>query len=143
VALGTEISKEEVYGPVNMRVVELEKYAGYPRIIVGSGLLNHLQDLEERCADNLEGRHTKNCIKDYRKLITTDHTDTVILDPMGEGVKSVPGAIAPEMIIQAFKFVAIQEGLFSKSDEKLHGYYSDLRKYCESRLTLWNIRPAP
>jgi len=139
VGLGTEISKEEVYGPVNVRVSELEKEAGYPRIIVGNGLLNHLDDLEQRCSDSLEGRHTKHCVQDCRNLITTDHTDTVILDPMGEGVKSVPGAVAPEIIEHAYKFVVSQEEFFSKSDKKLHGYYCDLRKYCESRLSLWNL----
>ncbi len=141
VGLGTEISKEEVYGPVNVRVFELEKDAGYPRIIVGKGLLNHLDDLEQRCSDNLEGRHTKKSIQDCRNLITTDHTDTLILDPMGKGVKSVPGAVAPEMIEHAYKFVVSQEEFFSKSDKKLHGYYCHLRKYCESRLALWNLHP--
>lgn len=141
VGLGTEISKEEVYGPVNVRVFELEKDAGYPRIIVGNGLLNHLDDLEKRCPDTLEGKHTKHSIQDCRKLITTDHTNTPILDPMGEGVKSVPGAVAPEMIEHAYKFVVSQEEFFSKSDQTLHGYYSHLRKYCESRLALWNLSP--
>jgi len=142
VGLGTEISKEEVYGPVNVRVFELEKDAGYPRIIVGNGLLNHLDDLEKRCPDNLEGMHTKHSIQDCRNLITTDHTDTLILDPMGKGVKSVPWAVAPEIIEHAYKFVVSQEDLFSKSDKTLHGYYSHLRKYCESRLALWNLSPV-
>lgn len=141
VGLGTEISNEEVYGPINVRVSELEKDAGYPRVIVGEGLLNHLNDLEHRCSDTLEGRHTKHCIQDCRNLITTDHTDTLILDPMGKGVKSVPGAIAPEMIEHAYKFVVSQEKFFSESDEKLHRYYGNLRKYCESRLALWNLTP--
>ena len=142
VGLGTEISKEEVYGPVNVRVFELEKDAGYPRIIVGKGLLNHLDDLEQRCSDNLEGRHTKKSIQDCRNLITTDHTDTLILDPMGEGVKSVPGAVDQKMVKLAYEFVVSQEEFFGHSDEKLHGYYGHLRKYCESRLALWNLNPT-
>ena len=139
VGLGTEISEEEVYGPVNVRVSELEKDAGYPRIIVGTGLLNHLDDLEERCPDNLEGKHTKQSIQYCRNLITTDHTDTPILDPMGKGVKSVSGAVDPRMVKLAYEFVVRQEELFVHSDEKLHEYYSHLRKYCESRLALWNL----
>ena len=142
VGLGTEISKEEVYGPINALVYDLERNAGYPRIIVGDGLLNHLDDVEQRCSDSLEGRHTKKSIQDCRNLITTDHTDTLILDPMGEGVKSVPGAVAPEMIEHAYKFVVSQEEFFSKSDKKLHGYYSHLRKYSEPKLALWNLSPV-
>jgi len=141
VGLGTEISPGEVYGPVNIRVFELEKHAGYPRIVVGNGLMNHLDDLERRCLDNLEGRHTKQSIKNCRELVTTDHTDTLILDPMGEGVKSVPGAVAPDMIKRSYEFVISQEEFFSKSDRKLHGYYRQLRKYCESRLTVWGLSP--
>ena len=141
VGLGTEISKEEVYGPVNVRVFELEKDAGYPRIIVGNGLLNHLDDLEKRCLDNLEGRHTKHSIQDCRKLITIDHTDTVILDPLGEGVKSVPGAVDTKMVELAYEFVVSQEGFFRHSNETLYGYYGHLREYCESRLALWNLKP--
>ena len=137
--LGTEISEEEVYGPVNVRVFELEKNAGYPRIIVGAGLLNHLDDLEERCSDSLEGKHTKYYIQGCRNLITIDHTDTPILDPMGEGVKSVEGAIDPRMVKLAYEFVVKQEKFFSHSDEKHHKYYRHLRKYCESRLALWNL----
>jgi len=139
VGLGTEISKEEVYGPVNVRVFELEKGAKHPRIIVGTGLLNYLDDLEKICPDNLEGKHTKDTIQKCRNLITTDHTDTPILDPMGKGVKSVSGAVDPRMVKLAYEFVVRQEELFGRSDEKLHEYYSHLRKYCESRLALWNL----
>lgn len=139
VGLGTEISEQEVYGPVNVRVSELETDAGYPRIVVGNGLLNHLDDLDERCLDNLEGKHTKHCIQDCRSLITIDHTDTPILDPMGEGVKSVKGAIDPRMVKLAYEFAVRQEKFFGHSNEKLHKYYNHLRKYCESRLALWNL----
>ena len=141
VGLGTEISKEEVYGQVNVRVVELEEQARYPRIVVGNGLLSHLDNLERKCSDTLEGRDTKQSILNCRTLITTDHTDTPILDPMGEGVKSVPGAVERKMVKLAYEFVVRQEESFRHSDEKLHGYYADLRKYCQSRLALWNINP--
>ena len=139
VGLGTEISKEEVYGPVNVRVFELEKDAGYPRIIIGNGLLNHLDDLEKSCQDDLEGRHTKHSIQDCRNLIATDHTGTLILDPMGEGVKSVSGAVDPKLVKLAYEFIVSQEKFYIHSDEKLYGYYGHLRKYCESRLALWNL----
>ena len=139
VGLGTEISKEEAYGPVNVRVFELEKRAEHPRIIVGIGLLDYLDDLEKRCPDNLEGKDTKDTIQKCRNLITTDHTDTPILDPMGKGVKSVSGAVDPRMVKLAYEFVVRQEELFVHSDQKLHEYYGHLRKYCESRLALWNL----
>ena len=143
VGLGIEIGPKEVYGPVITRVVELEKNAGYPRIVVGEGLVNHLNDLEQRCSDNIEGKHTKHTIQDCRSLFIRDHTDTQILDPMGAGVKSVPNAVPPEMIERAYEFVLSQEEFFSKSSDKhLQDYYRDLRKYCESKLPLWGLTPS-
>jgi len=58
---------------------------------------------------------------------------------MGKGVKSVSGAVDPRMVKLAYEFVVRQEELFVHSDEKLYEYYSHLRKYCESRLALWNL----
>lgn len=144
VGLGTEISKEEVYGSVNVRVAELEKHAGWPRVLVGDGLLNHLDNLEQQCSNNLEGRHTKICIQNCRKLFTTDHTGTIILDPLGEAVKAVSGATTlpwPHIIQSAYDFVISQEALFSTTDEKLHGYYEHLRKYMGPRLVIWGLDP--
>jgi hypothetical protein len=141
VGLGVEIEREEIYGPVNVRVYECEKRAGYPRVVVGDGLLNHLADLESRCQDDLEGKHTRMTIQECRKLITKDHTDTNILDPMGMGVKSLSVPQHPEMIRRAYEFTVSQEESFCKSDSHLHKYYQDLRKYCESRLTLWGLNP--
>ena len=140
--LGTEISKEEVYGPVNVRVVELEKEAGYPRVIVGKGLLDHLAALELQSSNDLEGRHTKRIIDNCRGLFKTDASGITMLDPMGKGVRSVQGAVAPEMIIHAYRFVVSQEAQYAQSDEKLHRYYQELRHYCESRLGLWGIEPT-
>ncbi len=142
VGLGTEISQQEVYGPVNVQVSELEKNAGYPCIVVGKGLLNHLYNLEQSCSNDPEGRDTKLIIQNCRGLLTTDHKGNTILDTMGDGVKSVSGVVSVEWINSAYEFILSQEEFFSKSDRrKEHDYYRDLRKYCESRLSLWGLSP--
>lgn len=142
VGLGTEIGTEEVYGPVTVRVVDLEREAGYPRIMVGQGLMTHLDDLEQRCPNNLEGKHTKQCIRDCRSLIALDHTGKIILDPLGDGIRSVTRAASPvmvKMVRRAYEFVVEQEQSLRESDKTLHLRYTDLRQYCESRIEIWNI----
>ncbi|MHA1813410.1 MAG: hypothetical protein ACTSYX_08245 [Candidatus Thorarchaeota archaeon] len=141
VGLGTEIDTEEVYGPVNVQVVELEKRAGYPRIVVGEGLVSHLNDLAARCLDSAEGKHTRKTVADSLALVATDHTGSTILDPLGEGVRSVPNAVPPKIVAFAYDFVlARQEEELGASCPKLLDYYTDLRTYFEARLHLWGIK---
>ncbi len=143
VHLGTEIDKQEVYGPVTVRVYNLEsKEAKYPRVIVGEGLLNHLSGVEKICLGDLDGRHTLINIKNCRELITTDIDGKPILDFMGKGVKSVPFEGQSQLVSDAYHFVVSQEKWFLKSgNDHLRVYYSKLRTYCESRLSLWGINP--
>lgn len=139
VNLGTEVAEQEVYGPVTARAYELET-CHYPCIFVGDGLLRHLDKVQASCTNNLVGRHTLININNCRGLITKDNTGTYILDPMGEGVKSVPTRITLKLIKEAYYFVVSQEKHFSLSgNDHLRNYYSQLRTYCESRLSLWSI----
>ena len=141
--LGTEIEKQEVYGPVTVRAYNLEsKKAKYPCVIVGKGLLNHLDEVQKRCPDNLDGKHTLINIKNCRGLITKDADGKHILDFMGEGVKSVPFEGQSQIVSDAYNFVVSQEKQFLESgNDHLQVYYSKLRAYCESRLSLWGIKP--
>lgn len=141
--LGTELEEQEVYGPVTVRTFDLEsKEAKYPRIVVGDGLLNHLDEMQGRCSDNLDGQHTLINIQNCRELITIDTDGKHILDFMGEGIKSVPFTDQLQLIKEAYHFVVNQETRFKESgDDHLRGYYSQLRTYCESRLSLWDIKP--
>ena len=143
VHLGTEVDKQEVYGPAVVRAYELEsKRAKYPCVAVGQGLLNHLDDVQNKCLDNLDGKHTLININNCRKLITTDIEGKPILDIMGEGVKSLPNTAVPYLVRDAYNFVIEQEKHFAESgNTELLERYSQLRKYCESRLPLWGIKP--
>jgi hypothetical protein len=143
VHLGIEIEEHEVYGPVAVWAYDLESTkAEYPCVAIGQGLLNHLADIEPRCLDNPDGRHTLIDIKNCRSFITTDIEGKPILDIMGEGVKSVETEVTPHLVKDAYKFVISQEKHFAKlADEKHTKRYSQLRQYCESRLSLWGIKP--
>lgn len=139
VHLGTEIAEQEVYGPVTVKAYELEN-CHYPCVFVGDGLLNHLDKVEASCPGNLDGKHTLINIKNCRDLITKDNAGTYILDFMGEGVKSVPTSITLQLVKDAYYFVVGQEKHFSVSGNKhLLDYYTQLRTYFESKLSLWGI----
>ncbi len=141
VGLGMEVGEQEVYGPVVVRAYELEsKLAKYPCIAVGQGLLDHLNDVESKCPNNLDGRHTLINVNNCRKLITTDIEGKPILDIMGAGVRSLQNEAIPHLVKDAYKFVIRQAKYFAESgDDQRAKYYSQLRQYCESRLSLWEI----
>ncbi len=141
--LGTEVDKQEVYGPVTVRAYELESVeAKYPCVVVGEGLLNHLDDVQKRCLNDIDSKHTLVNINNCRKLITTDTAGKPILDFMGEGVRSLQEGITSQLVSIAYDFVVSQEKqLLEAGNDHLRGYYSQLRTYCESRLSLWGINP--
>lgn len=143
--LGTVIDTQEVYGPVTARAYKLEaKEAKYPRIVVGEGLLSHLNEMKKLCPDNPDGRHTSINIDKCKEMITTDFDGKYILDFMGEGIKSLPDIqeFLSRMVHDAYRFVVKQEKQFRESgNTKLRVRYSRLRAYCESRLSLWGINP--
>lgn len=144
IGLGTEIDKEEVYGPVAVQAYELEsRKAKWPRVLVGEGLLNHLNDLEQRCGNDLEGRHTKLNIQNCRSVIGKNRGKGYFLDVVGEGVRSVyDQPFFTKMVKHGYEFTANQEAYFRELGEKrLHERYSYLRKYIESRLPIWGLEP--
>lgn len=144
IALGTKIDQKEVYGPVITRAYELEsKFAKHPRVVVGEGLLCHLDNIKKGCPnDNLDGRHTLLNIDNCKTLITKDTDGIHILDFMGEGIKSVQNEVISDLVHDAYdSVISMEKWLLQSGDDKLRGYYSKLREYCESRLSLWGIEP--
>ncbi len=137
--LGTEISQQEVYGPVLLKSYELEN-KHFPCIFVGEGLTGHLDRLKTNCPNNIDGRHTQINIDNCSKLITTFKGNKMI-DFMGEGVKSIPNAIVLPMIKDAYSYVLRAEEEFLKADNAhLKAYYEQLREYFEYRLPIWGLR---
>ncbi len=141
IGLGTEIDEEEVYGPVAVQAYELEsRKAKWPRVLVGEGLSKHLDDLEQRCGNDLAGIHTKINIANCRRLITNYRGGKCMLDVMGEAAHSVLPQDFTQAVQGGYQFVVSEERRFQKSGpKKLHRRYSQLQKYIESRLPFWDL----
>jgi len=145
VGLGIEIDTQEVYGPVTVQAYELEsRKAKCPRIMVGEGLLSYLDDLEQKCASDPDGRHTRLNIQNSRGLITRPRGGKPMLDVMGNGVHSVLNhELFGQMVEAGYSFVVREQKRFYQSGpKKLYHRYSQLREYCESRLQVWGVNPV-
>jgi len=142
IGLGTEIADQEVYGPVAVQAYELEsKKAKWPRVLIGDGLVDYLGNLEMRSPDTLDGRHTKMNIGNCRGLIATCEEGQRYLDVMGEGVHSVFGdSLFVKAVEDGYRFVVRKERRLAEAGpEELYRRYSQLRRYCESRLPIWGL----
>ena len=144
--IGTEIETNEVYGPVVAKAYQLENYcAGYPRVLISEGLINHLKYYKIHCPKNMDGKHALINIKNCESLITKDNDSKYILDFIGEGIKSVHVDFSiSSMVDTAYHFVVSQQIHFKElGDTKLFKYYSDLRNYIETRLSIWDVQKEP
>jgi hypothetical protein len=142
IGLGTEIAEQEVYGPIAVQAYELEsKKAKWPRVLIGDGLMDYLGNLEMKCRDDLDGRHTKLNIDNCRGLIATSKKGQRYLDVMGAGVHSVYGdSLFVRAVEDGYRFVVRKERQLAEAgSEKLRRRYSQLRIYCESRLPVWGL----
>jgi hypothetical protein len=151
VGLGTEMDHGEVYGTANTRVMELERLAGYPRILVGDGLLDCLEALAKTHPATREELHSRSLAERCRGFITIVPVDRAsILDPLGEEMRSL-GLYSSADIERLHEYVASQALRFSGPhgpgqtapgcDEaeasRLRVYYARLLAYLEPRLHLW------
>lgn len=144
IGLASELESGEVYGTALLEAYLLESCrAKYPRIVIGDELWKFLSIGVSECDSNKAPKLEKICelIKKSVAFTCFDGDGRRVLDYLGKFVRSIalPGA-ASNVIEPAYKFVVAEhEKWVANGDTKLGERYAQLRKYFESRLTLWEL----
>ncbi len=138
IGLGIDITKNEVYGPALSRAYALEsKIADYPRVVVGEELMKYLISTRDQPPTDKVAAIAKRLAEKCTECISEDDDGYLIIDHLGEHYRQIfGGAIDPNVIKQAYEKVLNFHTTF-KENIKLAGRYSRLKKYYESRLSIW------
>jgi len=144
VGLGTELSNNEIYGPVLYRAYEQESnVAKFPRIVVGQGLLNYLKSIE-RETKPAQGQakedfdYFKKTAAICNEMIIKDSDGVLILDYLGkifiDILRNNPETEYKKIFNNAFTFIEQEYCKFKESkNEKLEPRYAMLLEYFKSR----------
>lgn len=143
----TELSEKEIYGSALVTAYRLEnEYAKYPRVIVGPKLWEYLRIMhnEHSRFDTPEGRFVSTVFRQAMDLITVDGDEEKILDYLGPGIQKVAAPDHAKVFVHpSYEFVLEQQQRWiSMDNKKLSERYALLRKYFESRLHLWGLKPS-
>jgi hypothetical protein len=128
---GIEIYPGEVYGPGLLCAYELEKNeAKYPRVLVGSGLVNYLKSLRSLDASDRWLAHGRNMGSEVEQLICAAPDDG---KPMVHMLSPVLMELGEHLTMSATGAYAWakseRERFISEGNEKLATYYSRLVEY--------------
>jgi hypothetical protein len=144
VGLATEIGPGETYGTALERAYLLEcKVAQYPRIVIGDELWKYLNSVlsEFERLDTPVAKAITAITQRIMRLIANDTDGKRILDYLGSAVveHSAPGH-KEHMVQPAYEFVLTeQKRLIVEGNAELIERYASLRRYFETRLSLWEI----
>ena len=141
--LAINLDDDEIYGPALANAYSLEsKIAHYPRIVIGSELVNYLRVvMASEPSSDLE-RANSFFAKACFELLVQDDDGYVMLDYLGEKIATTLQDVPKtgQLITKAYDFV-IAESLKHKTamNSKLGFRYTLLRNYFDARLHYWGV----
>jgi hypothetical protein len=133
VGLAIDVCEGEVYGPALVRAYRLEsKRAGWPRIVVGNGLVSYLDQMACRPRSTPAARYATRMAAKCRSFIAQDVDATFFLDYFGPAMRDLGDELPPEIVDECLAAVAAQ--LREHADDvELRDRWSKVRSYIESR----------
>lgn len=140
VGLAMKLDTGEIYGASLARAVRLEqKNAQYPRIVVGAGLRDYLQWVQEQPFQTIRGEAARRSVQMAERLIFKDNDGEYALDFMGSEMKELSmGTFDSDAIDKVLSFVKQERDRFrSENDPKLADRYNRLWNYVTSRADIW------
>jgi len=142
--IGTGIRAEgQLFGAAVVKAYRLEsKRAGYPRILVGSDLVKHLDAMASTPRRSPEEKLIASMAGDLRRLLRRDSDAEWILDYLGEYASNLLGPLFEAGLAdQAYAFVRTSREHWRPRDERLFERYSQLQRYFDASAA-WQSRSA-
>jgi hypothetical protein len=136
IGLAAELHEGEIYGPALNSAYDLERrVAQYPRIVVGQGVIDYLNQYAKVQGDDTMAKYMRALAQRCLALLAKDDNGHPFLDVLGEGHKNVVGSdVLKDIIPEAYAFVVEQAKQAEKNDDrKLASRYALLRQYFEAR----------
>jgi len=143
VGVATQIDDKEIYGPALERAFYLEsKLAEYPRLLVGKELISYLFWVENQKCETRVGLVAKETAKFCREIIIQDTDGRYMLDFLSNKIKAASdGIIENKIVADAFDFVISSHEQYSKKEDlSLASRYYRLRRYFDSRKSIWGLK---
>ena len=145
VGLCTELEENDIYGYPVLRAYELEHLvAGYPRIVIGQGVLRYLDAWEVTSETDAQSEHNRELAEVCRHLMCHDQDGAVIVDFLGEGMYELAKRDTDQLDVirqaatKGREFVVREHKRFAdEGNHKLALKYALLRHYYDSRIGLW------
>jgi len=140
--LGVQISQSEVYGPALERAYTLEeKFAEYPRILIGAELLVYLDTVASATPGTPGQSYAVIQAQSAKRLIFTDADGRLALDFLGPEFRSLAPAATAGVVGRAYEFVRTErERMVAMGNTKLTDRYDRLVAYFRLRGPLWGLR---
>ena len=139
IGLGIE-DEYGLYGPAIANAYKLEnKIAGFPRIVVGTQMLEYLVDVENSIhVDPIVAGYTKETVATCKNLIAVDGKGINFLDSLGSETKKIRSGDESKNVLDAYDFILQQIDVWERNgDEKLVKRYTELKEYFDSNIDRW------
>jgi len=130
---------KEIYGPGLNSAYVLECCAGWPRILIGKGMCDYLQEMVDSSGKSLEAKFCRRMAKKCQQLIFIDVDGQTALDYFGVEVMSIYSRVFTKegILLPAKKFIETQIDMFSKlygeESKRILDKYINARSYFLSR----------
>jgi hypothetical protein len=143
VGIATHLEEtNEIYGSALVNAYHIEtELAEYPRFVVGSGLLDFIQTVQNQKPQTIFGQVAKFVANACRRMIVQDTDGRQMLDFLGAEVKlTLGGVISAERVLRGHDFVHDEYERFRVAgNEKLASRYFRLLQYYLARKKVWGL----
>lgn len=138
---GVEMAKQTFYGPALAEAYHLENsVAQYPHVIVSDKLRDFLLKEQVWSSDCTVNTKMAKMAATCRSLLAKDNDGQWIMDYFGKGMHELyeQKEVCAELARKAYRFAREEEKRFTgENNAKLAKRYGQLRRYIESRLSIW------